>query len=341
MRFAIRVLKITVTAVVALAAIGGTTFFAVFPRAPEPRELHVAITAERVERGRYLAEHVTACMDCHSNRDWSRYGGPVRPGSLGAGGDHFGKDVLPDLPGDVWVPNITPARMSGWTDGELVRAFTEGVSRDGRALFPLMPYGNFRHLCDRDAEALVAYLRTLAPVSNTVPRSQIDFPVNVLARMAPGPADPWKCPDEIADPVERGRVLTTLAGCQDCHTRSENGEPVGPIFSGGMEFHLPTGTVRPANITPDLDTGIGTWTRETFLARFHAQREAPRERLGAHDPQTVMPWSLYAGMTDEDLGAIFAYLRTVPAVRRQVQRWEPATPTPNLVSTAMPAAEVQ
>jgi hypothetical protein len=81
---------------------------------------------------------VAACGDCHSQRHYTRFGGPVIEGGDGLG-FAFPKEM-------VVAPNITPDKETGignWTDGEVIRAIREGVSRDGQALFPLMPYAAF------------------------------------------------------------------------------------------------------------------------------------------------------------------------------------------------------
>src|SRR5690606_35010597 len=118
-----------------------------------------------------------------------------------------------------------------------------------------------------------------------------------------------------------GEYLAEVAGCRFCHTQQENGKEVpGVAFAGGLELAFEAGVVVSANITPDPLTGIGGWTREAFVARFKAfADEVPAVADG--DPNTVMPWSLYAGMTEEDLGAIYDYLRTVPPVELAVEKW--------------------
>ena len=111
--------------------------------------------------------------------------------------------------------------------------------------------------------------------------------------------------------------------CTECHTPMEKGQRIaGMEYAGGMEFPFPEGgLVRSANITPDRETGIGGWTRETFVGVFKASAtaQARRERVEQGDLQTVMPWTMYGGMTEKDLGAIYTYLRTVEPVRNTVE----------------------
>jgi mono/diheme cytochrome c family protein len=315
-------LLVPVGVVVALAAGGVSYLFAAFPKAPAPDGLKVQATPELLERGQYLANHVTVCMDCHAERDWSLFSGPPKPGTLGHGGEHFTREM--GLPGDFYSRNITPGGIGGWSDGELARAITTGVTKDGRAMFPIMPYTYFRHLCDRDLKAVIAYVRTLPGTGKTHPQTELDFPVNLIVRTIPESPEPWDCNASAAP--ERGKYLTTVAGCPECHTKQEKGRVVGERFAGGWRFPLPKGGghITSKNITPDPETGIGKWTKEQFVETFRSRGKPggafpvkPGER------QTLMPWNMYGGMTAEDLGAIYDYLRTVPAVKNQVAEFEP------------------
>ena len=116
-----------------------------------------------------------------------------------------------------------------------------------------------------------------------------------------------------------------IAACVECHTPAEKGRILpGQEYSGGREFQLPGGTVRSANITPDKQTGIGAWTREIFIRRFAQYRDstAAHRKLGPGEMQSVMPWTMYAGMTDHDLGNIFAYLQTVKSMPKLVKHFD-------------------
>src|SRR4029079_16157101 len=100
----------------------------------------------------------------------------------------------------------------------------EGISRDGRALFPMMPYGNFRHMSDEDVYSLVAYMNSLTPVHNPLPKTEVQFPVSILMKSAPQPLGSVPEPDS-SDKVKYGEYLVTMAGCQNCHTQAGQGEP--------------------------------------------------------------------------------------------------------------------
>ena len=101
---------------------------------------------------------------CHSDRDWTKNGAPLVEGTKGGGSPEF---PIKDLPGKVYPPNISPDKETGagsWTDDQLARAIREGVGNDGRALFPFMPYENFRSMSDEDLASVIVYLRSIPPV---------------------------------------------------------------------------------------------------------------------------------------------------------------------------------
>jgi mono/diheme cytochrome c family protein len=291
-------------------------FFVAYPVMVPARAIKVEKTPAQIERGTYLAEHVALCTDCHSDRDFSRFSGPPVPGTFGKGGMNFGHEL--GLPGDVVAPNITPHKLSSWSDGEIVRALTSGVTPEGRALFPLMPYQGFAEMCERDLLSVVSYVRKLAPIENEPPRTQLDFPLNLIVRTIPKPVPIVKdCPDP-NDSVAYGKYLVTVASCADCHSKRNGPDLVpGMEFAGGNTFPLPGGTkITSANLTPDAETGIGSWSKEMFINRFKPYRSVENlHRVEAGERQTIMPWSQYAGMSDSDLGAIYDYLRTQKPVR--------------------------
>lgn len=287
---------------------------------PAP-ELKIERTAARIERGKYLANHVTVCMDCHSTRDWSRHAGPLS-GEFGGGGEAFTQEM--GFPGKFYAPNITPYTLAGWTDGEIFRAVTTGVNKDGKALFPVMGYHRFGQLDKEDIYSIIAYIRGLAPVKKDIPESEPDFPVNFIINTMPQEAAFTTRPAE-SDQVAYGKYLITATGCVDCHSQTEKGSVVpGTEFGGGMEFSSPNGIVRSPNITMHKENGIGNWTREAFVARFKAYTDSGyvAPKLAPGDLNTPMPWSMYGGMKEEDLAAIHAYLSTVKVIDHAVFRME-------------------
>src|SRR5436190_29924 len=108
------------------------------PMVGKPEDIRIELTQKRIERGKYLANNVCACTDCHSKRDWNKFPGPVAAGTLGMGGEEF--DEQAGFNGKFYAKNITPFALQDWTDGEILRAISSGVSRNGNALSPEMPY---------------------------------------------------------------------------------------------------------------------------------------------------------------------------------------------------------
>ncbi len=291
-----------------------------FPKAMPVPSVKVEITPERIARGEYLANHVSLCMGCHSRREFNKYAGPIDPASMGQGGEEF-DGPKEGVPGTVYALNITPANIGSWTDGELIRAITTGITKDGKALFTLMPYDGFNKLSKEDLYSIVAYIRTLKPIESKIPDRKLNFPMNFIVKTMPMPSYiPSPVPNK-SDTAAYGKYLFTISVCSHCHTPMDKGKPIGGLtLAGGMEFHLPWGTVRTANITPDSETGIGKWSKEYFISRFKqfdsdSTRNIPVKK---DEFNTVMPWTLLAGMKEEDLGAIYAYLRTVKPVKHSV-----------------------
>lgn len=296
-----------------------------FPKVDPPSNEKVQITPARLERGKYLANHVTVCMDCHSTRDWGKLSGPILPGTLGKGGEKFGEEI--GFPGTLYAKNITPAAIGNWTDGELMRAITNGVSKNGNAFFPLMPYLSYNHLTKEDLYSLVAYIRSLAPIKNVVPDGTLDFPLNLIVKtMPPKSFNPSSEPDK-NNPIKYGEYLVKISGCFDCHTQSVKGEYImEKAYAGGAEFKFPSGVVRSSNITPEDISGIGKWNKEQFVSRFKLMDPDSMQIAAvdlSKDFNTPMPWTMYAGMTREDLGAVYEFLRTIKPIKNAVVKFTP------------------
>jgi len=304
-----------------LALVGYFTFL--LPNVDPPPVMEVEITDEAVDRGRYLANHVMLCMDCHAVRDFNLFAGPPAPGTEGGGGEVFDQSI--GVPGFFVSRNLTPAALGDWTDGEIFRAITSGVSKDGTALFPVMPYPHYSQMDEEDIRSVIAYLRTLEPVENNLPPSKPDFPINFLIKTMPVKANLQTRPPK-EDIINYGRYLITAAACTDCHTRMEKGQFVGEPYAGGSEFRMPDGSIiRSANITPH-ETGIGSWTKEQFVTRFKTYSDSTYvpHKVSPGQFQTVMPWLMYGGMEQQDLEAIYDYLRTLPPVDNRVTLYTPS-----------------
>lgn len=300
-------------------------FNATYPKIAPPSNEKVEITQVRLERGKYLANHVSVCMDCHSTRDWTKFTGPITPGTFGKGGDKF-DEANAGVPGIIFAKNITPAGISRYTDGELMRVITCGVTKEGEALFPLMPYISYNNLTKEDLFSIVAYIRSLEPIENEVPERSLNFPLNFIVKTIPPYSyKPSPEPDR-NNPAEYGKYLVSIAGCFDCHTEMEKGQrKMDRAFAGGFVFHFPGGEVRSANITPDKTTGIGLWTKEQFINRFKVMNPENNQipTVGKYDFNSPMPWTMYAGMTNKDLESIYEYLMTLRPLYHDLAKFTP------------------
>ena len=320
-----KVLKVAgvIVLVLIVAVAGLLTYVKVaLPDVGEAENITIDYTPERIARGKYLANNVSVCMDCHSTRDFTKFSGPLVPGTEGKGGDRFDQKV--GMPGVFFPKNITPAGIERYTDGELFRVITSGVTKEGRPMFPLMPYPYYGRMDKEDIYSIIAYLRSIPSIANDVPDSQADFPVNFILHTIPKKGTPETRPDK-SNKIEYGRYMTNASGCRECHTRDKQGQIIEEFaFGGGREFSFPDKSiVRSSNISPDPKTGIGKWTSDMFVQRFkiYADSSYVAPEVAPGEFNSIMPWTMYAGMEKEDLEAIFAYLQTVTPIENSVNKF--------------------
>src|ERR1700738_1499534 len=220
-------------------------------------------TPQRLARGKYLVDGVLGCFGCHTDQDWSKPGAPPVAGKEGSG--HVWADQ--DMP---WLiaPNITPDKETGignWSDDTLARAIREGIGDDERALFPAMPYPQFRRMSDEDVASVIVYVRTVPAVRNQLPTTRMPFPLSFFIQNVPEPVTAAVPAPDQSTPVARGAYLVRMGACANCHTPQEKGQPVpGTNFGGGFLLKEPKGDVVPANITPAA-SGIGYYNDTSFV----------------------------------------------------------------------------
>ena len=190
------------------------------PSIPLKSDFNVTPNDSLIERGKYLANYVTVCMDCHSTRDWRKFSAPIISGTEGAGGDVFPEEA--GFPGTFYAKNITPHALINWSDSEIYRAITSGVDREGEPLFPLMPYLSYAKMDIEDVSAIIAYLRSIPPVDSNIPKSEPSFPFSLIMRTIPQKPEQSNKPPK-TDILAYGKYLTTIAACADCHTLQEKG----------------------------------------------------------------------------------------------------------------------
>jgi len=287
------------------------------PRTRALTDRRFEATPERLERGRYLAEARHGCVFCHSERDWAAPGAPPKADRRGAG-------AVWSYEGMPWLTarNLTPDPETGIgrvSDDAIVRAAREGIGFDGRALFALMPYGEFRRIPDEDMAAIVVYLRSLPPVRNPLPRTQMRFPLGLIMRGQPAPLPGAVAPPDLSTPAKRGEYVLRTSACHHCHTPMKQGRLDASLdmAGGGSPFPSPEGAIAASNLTPDK-TGIGNYDEATFVTVMKTGK------LGTLHP--IMPWVAYSGMQEDDLRAVFAFLRTLKPVSHVVANGSSPTP---------------
>lgn len=274
-------------------------------------DIHASTDSAVIATGRYLAYGPAHCAYCHTTAETA----PAL--DRGEQPPLSGGFVFNIPPGTFRTPNLTPDRETGigtMSDGQVARMLRYGVRRDGRAALPFM---NYHLLSDADVRALVSFLRSQPPVSHRVPPHDFRLLGKAVMAFVIKPIGPSSPPPSESPPpgvtVERGAYLVTaVAECADCHTQRSmvDGHFTGPRLAGGSPFEVVGKLdmeVVPPNLTPEPKTGrIAAWTEDQFVARF---------RKGPLIPETVMPWNAFGRMTDDDLRAIYRYLRTVAPVQ--------------------------
>src|SRR4030095_923355 len=320
MKKLLKILFYLIVIVVILAGAGFIYLQIAFPKVSPASDMKIESTPARLERGKYLANGPAGCIGCHSKWDVTKFGIPPVPGTEGMGGMDIGT-----LEGAGFVPsrNITQDKETGigtWTDGEIFRAVTSGVDKNGKPLAPMMPYIGYAQMDEEDIRSIIAYIKTLKPINNKIPDRKLIFPLNIFVRMIPKDPKFTKGPDS-TNRIEVGKYYS--GACFTCHTPFEKGKPqMEKYLAGGRDFPLPDGTIiRSANITPDNETGTGGWTKVQFLEKFkfNSKHENMDPKKKAY--KTIMPWYDFAtNFKEEELAAIYDYLRTVPAVKNKVEK---------------------
>jgi mono/diheme cytochrome c family protein len=274
-------------------------------RVPLPNLSAVAPGDSSAARGEYIVRSVAVCGGCHS-ADEKNPDGPL------SGGREFRDWRI----GVARASNLTSDRETGlgsWSEAEIVRALRNGVRKDGRLLAPVMPYEWFHEMSDADALAVARYLLSLPPVRNAVQQNpNLMLRIGKVFFLHPLPAMAVAGPSP-SSTVQYGAYLTQHAGlCADCHTertRLLQKPEKGRLFAG-MKHPPKAFPKTPPNITPDQDAGIGKWSEADFVRAIRTGVVPSGEKL-----HPFMPWPELKRMTDDDLHAMYAYLRTVPPMR--------------------------
>jgi cytochrome c553 len=275
-------------ALVAVALIGGKGVAAVLaPGAPAATETNVARTPEQIIRGEYLVK--LSCIACHSAVGAD--GAPSMQPPLNGGWDIAAAEGFGFI-GALVAENLTPGgKLASYTDGEIFRTLRHRVDKDGKllAFMSLLPYAQ---LSDADTEAIVAYVRSLPPAEQgAATGDRLNF-VGVLMLGAGMFGAPEKGAATVTAPAEGvtpeyGKYVATYGECRGCHGLNMTGTPASAMG--------------PAIVNPR--PSVGAWTQGQFI---QTMRTGVRPNGVAFSE--VMPWQAAAGMTDDDLAALYAYL---------------------------------
>ena len=258
----------------------------------------VPTDAAGIARGKHYIEAVGVCQVCHGQN----LAGPNADRCQVTSCIGFSDDLLF---GKAMPRNLTSGRggIGGvFTDEDYVRAIRHGIGRDSKALL-IMPSEAFNKISDEDLGAIIAYLKTLPPVDNELDESGLGPLGRILAVFEGGllPATlidhnaPRSTPPVAAVTIEYGEYLAQI--CTLCH---------GERLSGGVVPSSEFGRNAP-NITPGGEPG--GWTRSQFVDTIRSGRNPKGKLL---DPE-FMPWNRFTQMTDDELDAIWLYLRSLPA----------------------------
>jgi mono/diheme cytochrome c family protein len=256
--------------------------------------------SDLVKRGDYLVNGILTCGNCHSAK--------------GPSGDIPGKEFSGGLSWDeppfkVTAPNITQDKETGignWSDSDIKKLMRTGEAPNGVHIAMVMPTGFYHIMTEHDLDAVVAYLRTLKPISNKVPDPIYKMPQ--VEHVLPGASKPF-ADSMMKDEVKKGFYLATIAHCMECHTPMDKGvrEWDTRLGAGGAEFPGPWGVSISRNITSSKTKGLGDWTDAQIKTAITTGVDKDGNHL-----KPPMGFHYYASVTPEDLDAVVAYLRTVP-----------------------------
>ena len=257
-----------------------------------------------LERGKYLTEGILTCGNCHTPRG--------EKGVLDTAKRHAGgPQVWETAEYKVRPSNITMDKETGigaWSAQQVKAAIHDGKGAKGQQLSPQMPSAYYKIFTPSDLDAVVAYVQSIPPVSH-----KVDPPVYKVKQMVvdipPGAGKPMP-ESAMKDPAKKGFYLATIGHCMECHTPVKNGHRdfKGGLGTGGERFQGPWGETVSRNITSHKVNGIGAWSDDEIKRAITQGVRKDGSKL-----RPPMGFQFYATMTDADLSAIVAYLRTIPA----------------------------
>jgi mono/diheme cytochrome c family protein len=257
-------------------------------------------------RGEYLVNGPGGCGNCHTKRGADLFSDPAQ---FLAGGVKFSSPVF-----EVYSRNITPDKDTGigsWSEAQIIRALREGVAKEGNVLGEPMPFNVYNKMSDEDAKAIATYLRTVKPMHN-----EIAEPKRKVQAQPQPPAKGTAAPAKTDKVAYGGYIVNAIGHCFECHTDMVAGKRdfEHQLAAGGFLVELGNTRVRSRNITQDKETGIGNWTdAEIKRAIVEGVNKDGRQLL------PIMPYPYFKNMSGEDVDAVVAYLRTIPAVSKKIE----------------------
>jgi mono/diheme cytochrome c family protein len=289
----------------------------------------VVATPEMLARGSYIVNQNASCGACHTT-----HGAGTAKDFLEAGESTErylggGNYLVIDGVGKLWIPNITPdveTGIGGWTDDEILRAIRDGIKKDGHLMMPMMPFGSYQYMSDADAQAVVAYLRTVPPVKLDKARKETDLGFFANFFIGRGvahhrPAANVREPDR-SNKLKWGEYVMRLGDCWECHSM----KGMGPSDIDEKDFMAGTtdpdpilekaiGKLYMRNLTPDVETGLGRYSAEQIKTALKDGRRLDGKKMAP-------PMSLFiphiSGLSDEDLDALVAFLKSLKPVKNKV-----------------------
>lgn len=271
-----------------------------------------AQTREQIARGKYIFGAAAGCA-CHT----------VPKQQLNAGGRKYAGPF-----GTVYSSNITPDPTTGigkWTDEQIITATRAGRRPNGERLIPVHPYIVFNGMSEQDLKDLVAYLRSVPAVNRATPAKKITVPLFEsvflpawLGTFAARETPPASAP---TSGIPRGEYLArAVAHCGECHTPRTMTMAVdnSRLMAGNPKGKGPEGSAVP-NITPDRETGIGSWTEEQIVDYLETGNKPDGDVSGGLMMEVIQGTSAgYKDLTSADRQAIAKYLKSIPAVKNRI-----------------------
>lgn len=272
-----------------------------------------AQTREQIARGKYVFGAAAGC-GCHT----------VPKQALNAGGRKY------DGPfGTVYSSNITPDPTTGigkWTDEQIITATRAGRRPNGERLIPVHPYTVFNGMAEQDLKDVVVYLRSVPPVNRATPAKKISVPlfesVFLPAWLATFAAIETPPKSAATSGVARGEYLTrAVSHCGECHTPRTMTMAVDNtrFLAGNPKGKGPEGSAVP-NITPDRETGLGSWSEEQITDYLETGNKPDGDVAGGLMMEVIQGSSAgYKDLTKADRQAIAKYLKSIPAIKNRIE----------------------